>query len=65
MLVNSSLNTGRNASTNEREKAVDLAVKYINLDNTQRNAENTSIIRVNQEKEPVSFTGFFQVSFNL
>jgi len=51
---------GRNASTNERKKAVELAVKYINLDNTQRNAENTSIIRVNQEKEPVSFTGFFQ-----
>lgn len=51
---------GKEASENEQKEAMKTAQDYINLDSSQRCADSTPIIRINQGQEPPSFSGFFQ-----
>jgi len=51
---------GKNANENEQTEAMKTASQYLNLDATARSADTTSIVRITEGYEPISFSGFFQ-----
>jgi len=53
---------GKDASTDEKEKSLELAKKYLDSDPTERSAENGTIISVKQGEEPESFLAILSSS---
>jgi len=53
---------GKDASTDEKEKSLELAKKYLDSDPTERSAENSTIISVKQGEEPESFLAIISSS---
>jgi len=50
---------GKDATADEAGAAMELATKYLDSDPTERNQDNSVIIKVKQEQEPAAFTSIF------